>query len=250
MLIQNVSFSYPNNNKVILREVNLELISGKSYALIGPTGEGKSTLAMLMAGLIAPSAGTISYQGQELKDMTQDYISGRIGYILQDPYLYQGTILDNIIYGNPRFMNNYIFDDYARTLAFYDNKTDNSHLQEPILELLQLKNLSHLLDRFPEGLTTQVSNNSENLSLGQKQVINFLRVILREPEFLILDEATANLDTITEQQLQDILNNLPKTTTKVIIAHRLNTIKDVDYKYQVLGGTVSEIIDMDLTTSV
>jgi ATP-binding cassette, subfamily B, bacterial len=241
MQINNISYHYPNSEKTILSNVTLSLEQGKSYALIGPTGEGKSTLAMLMAGLIAPVSGTITIEGKNLLEYSNAELSNRIGFILQDPYLFQGTILDNIIYGNTKFMNNYIFDSYASTLDAMFEKKDNSPLIEELTTVLTEKNLIHLLDRFPDGLMTTVNNNSENISLGQKQIINFLRVILREPQMIILDEATANLDTVTEQQLQLILNQLPVNTTKVIIAHRLNTIKNVDYKYQVLGGYVELI---------
>jgi ATP-binding cassette, subfamily B, bacterial len=241
MQINNISYHYPNSDKTVLSNVSLTLEKGKSYALVGPTGEGKSTLAMLMAGLITPVSGTITIDDKQLNEYTTQELSTNIGFILQDPYLFQGTILDNIIYGNPRFMDNFIFDSYASTLDAMTQKKDNSPLIEELTKILNNKQLIHLLDRFPDGLMTTVSNNSENISLGQKQIINFLRVILREPEIIILDEATANLDTVTEQQLQLILNQLPKDTTKVIIAHRLNTIKDVDYKYQVLGGYVELI---------
>jgi ATP-binding cassette, subfamily B, bacterial len=100
------------------------------------------------------------------------------------------------------------------------------------------KGLDKLIALFPDRLKNEVTNNSANISLGQKQIINFVRVILRSPSFLILDEATANLDTITEKLLQEILDKLPKDTTKVIIAHRLNTIKNVDQIFQVGGGRV------------
>jgi ATP-binding cassette, subfamily B, bacterial len=241
MKLTNVQFKYPNNDKIILKDVNLELEQGKSYALVGPTGEGKSTLAMLLAGIIQPTSGSIEYKGQNLSKINKTTLSDSIGFILQEPFLYEGDILDNIIYGNKRYMENYIFDPYSSDLKFYETPTNNAPLLDIVREEIKVRGLEHLLDRFPDGLSTKVTNSSENISLGQKQIINFLRVILRDPEFLILDEATANLDTITEQILQDILAKLPKKTTKVIIAHRLNTIKDVDYKYQVLGGRVELI---------
>lgn len=234
--LKNVTFSYPNNDKIILNKINLKLEEGKSYAFIGPTGEGKSTLVMLMAGLIIPNEGEVLYDGKNI--LLIPSLANKIGYILQDPFLYQGTILDNIIYGNSDFKANRLFDDYATTVESLTKPKADEELEKQLIEVLTQKELVHLLDRFPEGLKTKVNNNSENISLGQKQIINFLRVILRAPEFLILDEATANLDTVTEEQLQLILDHLPETTTKVIIAHRLNTVKNVDYKYQVGGGKV------------
>jgi ATP-binding cassette, subfamily B, bacterial len=241
MQLQNVTFSYPNNDKIILKDINLNLEKGKSYAFIGPTGEGKSTLVMLMAGLIQPDSGTVNYDGKNIQDYTRYELANKIGYILQDPFLYQGTILDNIVYGNDDFKANRFFDDYALTIESLTKPKDDEELEAKLLDVLTKKELVHLLDRFPEGLKTKVNNNSENISLGQKQIINFLRVILRGPEFIILDEATANLDTVTEASLQLILDHLPVTTTMVIIAHRLNTVKNVDYKYQV-GGSNVELI--------
>jgi ATP-binding cassette, subfamily B, bacterial len=241
MQFKNVTFSYPNNDKIILKDINLNLSKGKSYAFIGPTGEGKSTLVMLMAGLIIPNSGTVSYDGKNIQDYSRTELASKIGYILQDPFLYQGTILDNIVYGNDEFKNNRFFDEYSMSIDSLTKPKDDEELEAKLLEVLTQKELVHLLDRFPEGLKTKVNNNSENISLGQKQIINFLRVILRAPEFLILDEATANLDTVTEASLQLILDHLPATTTMVIIAHRLNTVKNVDYKYQV-GGTKVELI--------
>jgi ATP-binding cassette, subfamily B, bacterial len=243
MKLNNISFAYPNNDKLILNNISLELEEGKSYAFIGPTGEGKSTLVMLLSGLLQPTKGSIEYNGKNLGDYTRQELSTKIGYILQEPFLFQGTILDNIIYGNPEFTNNAIFDSYAKSIAAMSKPRENADIKAQLIQVLTDKGLVHLLDRFQDGLKTKVTNNSENISLGQKQIINFLRVILRNPEFLILDEATANLDTITEQQLQLIIDNLPATTTKVIIAHRLNTVKNVDFKYLVGGGNVNLITD-------
>jgi ATP-binding cassette, subfamily B, bacterial len=143
--------------------------------------------------------------------------------------LYTGSVLDNIVYGNQDFVK------YSR--IFEDGETKDQEYAE-FEEVLKQRDLFKLLHIFPEGLKTQVTNNSENISLGQKQIINFMRVILRNPSFLILDEATANLDTVTEQTLQEILDGLPKSTTKMIIAHRLNTIKTADQVFMVGGGKV------------
>jgi len=213
---QNVTYSYPGSDKIILKNINLELEQGKKYALIGPTGEGKSTTAMLMAGLVNPTIGTVNYQGKVISNYSREELASSIGFILQDPFLFAGTIADNLIYGS----------DLTK---------------ESLVQKLKDKNLDHLIYSFSEGLDTIVTNNSENISLGQKQIINFLRVILREPKFLILDEATANLDTITEKYLQEILNQLNSSITIVIIAHRLNTVKNVDVKFQVGGTRVEKI---------
>jgi ATP-binding cassette, subfamily B, bacterial len=225
---QNVTFSYSPDSKKILNSVSLELEQGKSYALIGPTGEGKSTTASLMSKLLTPNSGQIIFQNKDLSDWKKADLYNQIGFILQEPYLFSGTLLDNIVYGNDELMH--------FSSAFNPNvsKEEGKQFEKILID----KGLDKLIALFPDRLKTEVTNNSANISLGQKQIINFVRVILRSPSFLILDEATANLDTITEKLLQEILDKLPKETTKVIIAHRLNTIKNVDQIFQVGGGRV------------
>jgi ATP-binding cassette, subfamily B, bacterial len=224
----NVTFSYSPESKKILNNVSLELEQGKSYALIGPTGEGKSTTASLMSKLLTPNSGQIIFQNKDLSDWEEVDLYQQIGFILQEPYLFTGSLLDNIVYGNNELMH--------FSSAFNPNVSKEEGKQ--FEKILVDKGLDKLIALFPDRLKTEVNNNSANISLGQKQIINFVRVILRSPSFLILDEATANLDTITEKLLQEILDKLPKTTTKVIIAHRLNTIKNVDQVFQVGGGRV------------
>jgi ATP-binding cassette, subfamily B, bacterial len=226
--LNNVTFSYTPESKKILNNVSLELEKGKSYALIGPTGEGKSTTASLMSRLLHPNSGEIVFQNRDLSDWKEADLYRQIGFILQEPYLFSGTLLDNIVYGNDELIH--------FSSAFNPNLSKEEGKQ--FEKLLSEKGLDKLIALFPDRLKTEVTNNSANISLGQKQIINFVRVILRSPEFLILDEATANLDTITEKLLQEILDKLPKDTTKVIIAHRLNTIKNVDQVFQVGGGRI------------
>ena len=227
----NITFSYASDSKVILNNISLELEQGKSYALIGPTGEGKSTTASLMSRLLTPTSGTILFHNKDLQEWKESDLAKEIGFILQEPYLFSGTLLDNIVYGNDELMH--------FSSAFNPNvsKEEGKEFEK----LLAEKGLDKLIALFPDRLKTEVNNNSANISLGQKQIINFVRVILRSPSFLILDEATANLDTITEKLLQEILDKLPTTTTKVIIAHRLNTIRNVDQIFQVGGGRVEKI---------
>jgi ATP-binding cassette, subfamily B, bacterial len=227
---KNVSFGYSQDAPLVLNDISLTLEKGKSYAFVGPTGQGKSTTASLMARLYEPTSGQILFQGKDLKDWDSQALYSEIGFILQEPYLFSGTVLDNIVYGNPDFKQ--------YSMVFDESGTTEEAEYESFLVILKNKGLEKLIDLFPDGLKTVVTNNSENISLGQKQIINFLRVIIREPSFLILDEATANLDTITEKLLQQILDSLPKTVTKMIIAHRLNTIKDVDQVFLVGGGKV------------
>ncbi len=141
----------------------------------------------------------------------------RIGFILQEPFLFTGTVRDNILYGNESYRG-----------------FSNEQLEDVIHDA----NLQSLLPIFENGLDTNITAGGESISLGQKQLIAFMRAVLRNPDLLILDEATANIDTITEQILQNILNKLPAETTRVIIAHRLNTIQNADEIFFVNAGEV------------
>ena len=218
-----VSFAYPDGQDV-LGHVSLRLERGKTYALVGPTGGGKTTTASLMARLYDPTAGVVRLDGRDIRSYPPDERAKKIGFILQEPFLFTGTVRANIVYGN---------------LALKDVSDADLTL------LLDKANLSGLLARFDRGLETPVTSSGDSISLGQKQLIAFIRAALRNPELLILDEATANIDTVTEQLLEDILAKLPASTTKVIIAHRLNTIDNADEIYFVNAGMVTEAGSME-----
>lgn len=213
---RNVYFSYPNG-KEVLHDISFRLSSGKTYALVGPTGGGKTTTASLMARLYDPTHGQVLLNGRDIRSYEAEERSQKIGFILQEPFLFTGTIRENILYGN----NNY-----------------KSYNKEALNELIKAKGVEDLLMIFEDGLDTKVLSNDDGVSLGQKQVIAFIRAVLRDPEVLILDEATANIDTVTEQLLDKILKKLPKTTALVIIAHRLNTIQNADEIFFVNLGEV------------
>jgi ATP-binding cassette subfamily B protein len=212
----NVSFSYPNG-KEVLHKVSFDLQRGRTYAFVGPTGGGKTTTASLIARLYDASKGSILLEGRDIKSYTPCERASKIGFILQEPFLFSGTVRDNILYGNQECSG-----------------LTNSLLEKAIIEA----QLGSLLTRFDKGLDTPVQTTGDGISLGQKQLIAFMRAILRKPELLILDEATANIDTVTEQQLEAILKNLPETTTRVIIAHRLNTIENADEIFFVNSGKI------------
>jgi ATP-binding cassette subfamily B protein len=212
-----VSFHYPDG-KEVLRDVSFEMERGKAYALVGPTGGGKTTTANLMARLYDPTRGSIIFDGRDIRTYTPEERSRKIGFILQDPFLFGGTVRDNIVYGNEPFRD---------------------HTSEQLAAVLAEANLSTLISRFSEGLDTKVTTSGNSISLGQKQLIAFMRAALRKPELLILDEATANIDTVTEELLQEILDKLPASTTRVIIAHRLNTIDNVDQIFFVNSGEIT-----------
>jgi ATP-binding cassette subfamily B protein len=212
----NVSFKYPNG-KEVLHKVNFDLQRGKTYAFVGPTGGGKTTTASLIARLYDATRGSVLLDGKDIRSYKPEERTGKIGFILQEPFLFSGTVRDNILYGNPEYKN-----------------FTNLQLSDAISEA----GLESLLERFDKGLDTKVQTTGDGISLGQKQLIAFMRAVLRKPELLILDEATANIDTVTEQLLDSILKKLPESTTRVIIAHRLNTIENADEIFFVNTGKV------------
>ncbi len=220
---KDVDFAYPDG-KEVLHHINLKLEPGKTYALVGPTGGGKTTTASLMARLYDPTTGTVFLRGRDIRSYTEEERTKKIGFILQEPVLFSGTVRDNILYGN---------EAYA--------EGSNEQLEQIIREA----GLGKLLERFDKGLETSLSASGDAVSLGQKQLIAFMRAVLRHPEILILDEATANIDTVTEQLLEEILANLPASTTKIIIAHRLNTIENADEIFFVNAGEVIQAGSMD-----
>lgn len=220
---QGVYFEYTNDAPV-LKNANFTLERGKTYALVGPTGGGKTTTASLMARLFDPTQGTILLHGKDLRSYTPAERAQQIGFILQEPFLFTGTVGDNIRYGNPAYAS-----------------ASNETLTKALVE----QNLQDVLAKFDQGLDTKVENGGDSMSLGQKQLIAFVRALLRKPQLLILDEATANIDTVTEQLLEQILRKLPQDTTRVVIAHRLNTIADADTIFFVNGGTITEAGSME-----
>ena len=225
---KNVSFTYPNG-KEVLHRISFDLYRGKTYAFVGPTGGGKTTTASLIARLYDPTQGIVLLDGIDIRSYTVELRVKKVGFILQDPFLFSGTLKDNILYSN---------DEYANC--------NNSELAQ----VLWKTGLEKLIQRFDKGLDTQVDISGDSMSLGQKQLIAFMRAVLRKPEVLILDEATANIDTVTEKLLDEILQKLPPETTKVIIAHRLNTIANADVIYFVntgnikRAGSLHEAVDM------
>jgi ATP-binding cassette, subfamily B, bacterial len=155
--------------------------------------------------------------GKDIRTYDPEERSRKIGFILQDPFLFTGTVRENLLYGQ----------DVQLSLS-----------AERLEMAISDAGLGSLLARFEKGLDTMVQTTGDGISLGQKQLIAFMRAVLRKPELLILDEATANIDTVTEQLLEEIMKKLPGTTTKVIIAHRLNTIENADEIFFVNTGKV------------
>mgnify|MGYP001792468282 CR=1 FL=1 len=220
---KDVHFGY-DEGKEILHNISFKMDQGKTYALVGPTGGGKTTTASLIARLYDPNKGTVLLTGTDIRSYDQIGRTKKIGFILQEPCLFTGTVRDKIWYGNELYVN---------------------HSNEQLEQVIKGANLGSLLAIFETGLDTKVLSSGDRISLGQKQLIAFMRAVLRNPELLILDEATANIDTITEKLLSDILNNLPKTTTRVIIAHRLNTIETAAEIFFVNSGEVTRAGSFD-----
>ena len=221
---ENVRFSYEGGTEEVLRNATFRLESGKTYALVGPTGGGKTTTASLMARLYDPVGGRVSLNGRDIRSYSAEERARKIGFILQEPFMFTGTIRDNVLYGNEQYRN---------------------YSDDQLVALLNERNVGGLLSRFEQGLQTKVTSTGDAISLGQKQIIAFMRAVLRDPEILILDEATANIDTVTEQQLEEILDKLPASTTKVIIAHRLNTIANADEILFINSGEITPAGSME-----
>jgi ATP-binding cassette subfamily B protein len=223
LAFRDVTFGYPGGAPV-LDNVSFELERGRTYAFVGPTGGGKTTTASLMARLYDPVSGRVDLDGRDIRSYSSAERARRIGFILQEPFLFTGTVRDNIVYGSPELM---------------------ALSAEALEARLEARQLRALLTRFEQGLETPVTASGEGVSLGQKQLVAFMRAVLRDPDVLILDEATANIDTVTEQLLERILQALPSTTTRVIIAHRLNTIENADEIFFVNGGAITRAGSMD-----
>ncbi|BCS35061.1 putative ABC transporter ATP-binding protein [Luteitalea sp. TBR-22] len=217
LAFEHVTFGY-GGGAPVLRDVSFEFQRGRTYALVGPTGGGKTTTALLMARLYDPTGGRVLLDGRDIRSVSAAERAARIGFILQEPFLFTGTVRDNLVYGHEGLLKLSDEDLAARIGATH---------------------LDALLERFPEGLATPVTSAGQGLSLGQKQIVAFMRAVLREPDLLILDEATANIDTVTEQLLERILRDLPSSTTRVIIAHRLNTIANADEILFINAGEVT-----------
>ncbi|MEO6237381.1 MAG: ABC transporter ATP-binding protein [Vicinamibacterales bacterium] len=212
-----VTFGYVSGTPV-LRDATFAFERGKTYALVGPTGGGKTTTALLMARLYDPTGGRVLLDGRDIRTFTPAERAARIGFILQEPFLFTGTVRDNLVYAN-KALQRLTDDELAARIG--------------------AKHLDVLIERFTEGLQTPVTSGGEALSLGQKQIVAFIRAVLREPNLLILDEATANIDTVTEQLLEQILRELPASTIKVVIAHRLNTIANADEILFINAGEIT-----------
>ena len=213
---QDVSFRYPDGEETVLEHFNLKIPFGTNLAIVGETGAGKSTLASLICRFYEPTEGKVLIDGRDARERSQLWLHSAIGYVLQTPHLFSGTIRENLLYGNP-----------AAT-------------QEEIDRALELVSARELVDRLENGLDTEVGEGGDLLSTGEKQLLSFARAILADPRILILDEATASVDTITEQKIQAAIDAVIRGRTSVVIAHRLSTIRNADWILRVENGRIVE----------
>ena len=211
---KDVSFSYDDENKV-LKNVNIAVNPGEFIGLVGHTGSGKSTMMSLLVRFYDLKEGQILIDDVDFMTYTKQEVRSHIGYILQDPALFEGTIKYNI--------------------AFEEEVDD-----QVIIDILRQIGADKFIDVFPEGIHSKVEYLGNNLSTGEKQLIAFARMLLKNPSILILDEATANIDSETEQLIQKALSVLAEGRTTFVVAHRLSTIKDADRIYVLDDGRVVE----------
>lgn len=214
--IQNLSFRYDESGKYVFKNFNLSIDAGKTIALVGPSGGGKTTICNLIPRFYDFEEGDIKIDGRSVKDFTLESLRENIGIVSQDVFLFTGTIRDNIIIGNPNATDEQIYDACIK-----------SSIHDFIMSL-------------PEGYNTFVGERGLKLSGGQKQRISIARVFLKNPRIMILDEATSALDNITEREIQLSLEELSKGRTNIVVAHRLSTIQNADEIILINGDGIVE----------
>jgi len=212
---KNVHFYYKEGEEV-LEDFNLEVKRGESIALVGETGSGKSTIVNLLCRFYEPVKGQILIDGVDYRERSQLWLQSNIGYVLQAPHLFSGTVKENIRYGRL-------------------DATD-----EEIIEAAKMVNAHDFIMRMEHGYDTEVGEGGNRLSTGEKQLISFARAIIADPKILVLDEATSSIDTETEQIIQDAIGKLLKGRTSFIIAHRLSTIRSADRILVIKDGRMVE----------
>ncbi len=213
---KDVSFKYPDGDEYVLEHFDLKIPYGTNLAIVGETGAGKSTLVNLVCRFFEPTSGQVLIDGRDARERSQLWLHSAIGYVLQTPHLFSGTIRENLLYGNP-------------------NATE-----EQIARALELVSAQSVVDHLEKGLETDVGEGGDRLSTGEKQLISFARAILADPCILVLDEATASVDTMTEQKIQSAIDTIIQGRTSIVIAHRLSTVKNADLILVVQDGRIVE----------
>ena len=212
---ENVKFGY-NENQIIINNFNSEIKQGQKIAIVGPTGAGKTTIVKLLMRFYDVNEGAILVDGHNVKDFERGNLRRMFGMVLQDTWLFGGTVKENIKYGK-------------------EDATDDE-----VIEAAKAAHVHHFIKTLPNGYNSILNEETSNISAGQKQLMTIARVILADPKILILDEATSSIDTRTEIQIQAAMDNLMKGRTSFIIAHRLSTIKNADWILVMNHGDIVE----------
>lgn len=210
-----VKFGYDDSDKLVIKDFSCKAEPGQKIAIVGPTGAGKTTLVNLLMKFYEINSGKITIDGVDTKDLTRENIHDLFLMVLQDTWLFNGTIRENIVYNK-------------------ENVTD-----EEVLEACKTVGLEHFIKSLPNGLDTDLTD-AESISAGQKQLLTIARGMIANSPFLILDEATSNVDTRTEELVQKAMDKLTKGRTSFIIAHRLSTIKNADLILVMNEGDIIE----------
>jgi ATP-binding cassette subfamily B multidrug efflux pump len=213
---ENVTFRYSPDGPLVLRGIDLNIEPGQTVALVGPTGAGKTSIASLCMRFYDVSGGAIRLDGTDIRDVTQRSLRRQTGMVTQDSFLFAGTMADNIRFGRP------------------------GAAQAEVEAAARLANAHEFITLMEQGYETRVLEGGANISLGQRQLVCIARAALADPRLLILDEATAHVDTVTEALIQDALDRLFAGRTSIVIAHRLSTIEDADLILVVNGGQIVE----------
>ncbi len=213
---KDVSFRYPDGDEMVLEHFNLKVPQGASVAIVGETGAGKSTLVNLVCRFFEPTEGQVLIDGRDARERSQLWLHSHIGYVLQTPHLFTGTVRENLCYG----------------------KTDAT--DEEIWNALRLVSAEEIVNKMEKGLDSDVGEGGGMLSTGERQLISFARAILADPRILVLDEATSSVDTVTERTIQNAIGTVTKGRTSFVIAHRLSTSTDSDVILAVRDGKIVE----------
>ena len=213
---QNVTFQYPDGDEIVLDHFSLKVPFGTHLAIVGETGAGKSTLVNLVCRFYEPTEGAVLIDGRDAKERSQLWLHSAIGYVLQTPHLFSGTVRENLLMGNP------------------------DATEEQIMQAIRLVSAEEVISHLEHGLDTDVGEGGDLLSTGEKQLISFARAVLADPRILILDEATASVDTMTEAKIQSAMETVTAGRTCLMIAHRLSTVRNADMILVVKDGKIVE----------
>jgi ATP-binding cassette subfamily B multidrug efflux pump len=212
---KNVNFGY-SPDKIIINDFSVDIKAGQKVAIVGPTGAGKTTMVKLLMRFYDINGGSIMLDGIDIRELNRKDLRGNFGMVLQDAWLFNGTIRENIRYGNT-------------------NATD-----EEIVNAAKIANVDHVIHYLPNGYDMELNEDADNVSQGEKQLLTIARAVLADPRILILDEATSSVDTMTEILIQRAVERLMKGRTSFIIAHRLSTIRNADIILVMKEGAIVE----------